>query len=48
MSEDERRDLIARQHRALYGNESALYPTPEAAAAAAAAVPKFREEVPKG
>ncbi|PNS19522.1 Protein transport protein Sec61 subunit beta [Sphaceloma murrayae] len=26
LSEDERRDLIARQHRALYGNESALYP----------------------
>ena len=25
MSEDDRRDLIARQHRALYGNESSLY-----------------------
>ncbi|OCL07811.1 hypothetical protein AOQ84DRAFT_377349 [Glonium stellatum] len=25
MSEEERRELIARQHRALYGNESALY-----------------------
>lgn len=25
MSEDERRELIARQHRALYGNESKLY-----------------------
>lgn len=25
MSEEERRDLIARQHRALYGNESSLY-----------------------
>lgn len=25
MSEDERRELIARQHRALYGNESTLY-----------------------
>jgi hypothetical protein len=31
MSEDERRDLIARQHRALYGNDSALYPNPDAA-----------------
>ncbi|KAG9533087.1 hypothetical protein KCU93_g671, partial [Aureobasidium melanogenum] len=36
MSEDERRELIARQHRALYGNESALYPTSDAAAAVAA------------
>ncbi|KAH0296206.1 hypothetical protein KCU74_g20083, partial [Aureobasidium melanogenum] len=35
MSEDERRELIARQHRALYGNESALYPTSDAAAVAA-------------
>jgi hypothetical protein len=26
MSEDERRELIARQHRALYGNDSTLYP----------------------
>lgn len=26
MSEDERRELIARQHRALYGNDSAMYP----------------------
>jgi hypothetical protein len=26
MSEDERRDLIARQHRALYGSESNMYP----------------------
>lgn len=26
MSEDERRELIARQHRALYGNDSSLYP----------------------
>jgi len=36
MSEDERRELIARQHRALYGNESNLYSpdSPEAAAAA--------------
>lgn len=25
MSEDDRRELIARQHRALYGNESSLY-----------------------
>ena len=25
MNEDERRDLIARQHRALYGNDSTLY-----------------------
>lgn len=45
MSEDERRDLIARQHRALYGNESALYPTPEAAAAAAAAVRRASQDV---
>ncbi|KZF22933.1 hypothetical protein L228DRAFT_268303 [Xylona heveae TC161] len=47
MSEDERRDLIARQHRALYGNESANFfengafggdaNTPRAAAAANAA-----------
>ncbi|TKX23026.1 hypothetical protein C1H76_4765 [Elsinoe australis] len=27
LSEDERRDLIARQHRALYGNDSSLYPS---------------------
>ncbi|KAI9804445.1 MAG: hypothetical protein M1825_001344 [Sarcosagium campestre] len=26
MNEDDRRDLIARQHRALYGNEAAAYP----------------------
>jgi len=26
MSEEERRDLISRQHRALYGNDSTLYP----------------------
>ena len=32
MSEDERRELIARQHRALYGNESKLY-SPDSAAA---------------
>ena len=25
MTEEERRDLIARQHRALYGNDSTLY-----------------------
>lgn len=31
MSEDERRELIARQHRALYGNDSTLY-TPDSAA----------------
>lgn len=39
MSEDERRELIARQHRALYGNESTLYNpdgTPTAAGAAGA------------
>lgn len=27
MSEEDRRELIARQHRALYGNDSTLYPT---------------------
>lgn len=27
MNEEERRDLIARQHRALYGQESSLYPS---------------------
>ncbi len=26
MNEEDRRDLIARQHRALYGNDSSLYP----------------------
>lgn len=48
MSEDERRDLIARQHRALYGNESALYPTPEAAAAAAVAARRASQDVRTG
>lgn len=43
MSEDERRELIARQHRALYGNESNLY-SPEGAAAAANAAAAQRRQ----
>lgn len=48
MSEDDRRDLIARQHRALYGNDSTLYPTPEAAAAAAVAARRASQDVRAG
>ncbi|KAL1305783.1 hypothetical protein AAFC00_003949 [Neodothiora populina] len=47
MSEDERRELIARQHRALYGNDSNLY-SPDSAANAPAAQRRQSQDVRVG